>query len=61
MTEEFISLGEVGYRAYGDNREWKAYNGEPMPLWEVLPSHIQEAWTAAAKAIETAVLNTDTD
>lgn len=37
------------YEAYGEVTSWKNYAGLPMPLWNQLPSKIQEAWLAATK------------
>lgn len=54
-----IQWGKVGYEAYGEQVGWKAYNGEAMPQWEQLPQRIQDAWHAAASAIEDAVLKCD--
>lgn len=44
-------LAKIGYAAYGDKAEWRAYNGETMPEWVDLPEHIRERWIAAAIAI----------
>lgn len=46
---------QLGYDAYGAKADWKAYDGNPMPRWDVLPLHIQERWAAAANAIHDAV------
>jgi len=43
-------LGEVAYEAYGNTRAWATMTGEPMKVWDSLPSDIQEAWEAAAQA-----------
>lgn len=44
-------LARVGYEAYGEVAEWRAYNGEAMPRWDDLPDHIHRKWQAAAVAI----------
>lgn len=38
-------LGRLNYETYAASRDWKAYNGEPIPQWEDerLPEHIREA------------------
>jgi hypothetical protein len=49
MTVE--ELGRIGYEAYGDHAEWKAFDGRPMPRWDDLRPDIKEKWAVAAKAI----------
>lgn len=44
------SLGKVAYQAYGNNRDWKDYRGNPMPAWEGLSNGINQAWEVAAAA-----------
>jgi hypothetical protein len=51
-----IAITRDAYQAYGDCREWKAYNGQPMPTFEALPDGIRDAWhTATLKAIDSYV------
>jgi hypothetical protein len=45
-------LGRVGYEAYGDHAEWKAFDGRPMPRWDDLRADIKEKWAVAALAIQ---------
>lgn len=46
------TLGQVGFDAYGDEAEWKAFDGRPMPQWdENLRADIKHKWEVAAKAI----------
>ena len=49
------SLGQIGYEAYGEEADWKAYNGERMPEWDDLPSHIHRKWEVAAESIESEI------
>jgi hypothetical protein len=46
-----ISLAQIAYEAYGENRNWKTYDDKPMPKWEDLKPEIQDAWAAAAQAV----------
>ena len=46
------SLGAIGYQAYGEAAQWKAYNGSPMPQWQDLRQDIRDKWEIAALAIE---------
>lgn len=46
-----IDLAEVAYNAYGDNRGWVTFNGDPMPRWEDQTPELREAWNAAAQAV----------
>lgn len=51
MTDnETTELAKLAYDAYGANRDYKNYQGLPMPAWEDL-GDIQAAWEAAAEAI----------
>lgn len=46
------TYGQVGYDAYGDEANWKAYNDAPMPRWDdPLRDDIKRKWEVAAKAI----------
>lgn len=47
QTVDLLSITRDAYHAYGDLREWKAYNGQPMPTFEALPEGIRDAWLAA--------------
>lgn len=44
-------LAKVAYNAYGENRDWKTFSGDPMPRWIDLPAHIKLGWIAAADAV----------
>jgi hypothetical protein len=45
-------LAEIGYNAYGEEAEWKTYDGKTMPKWEDLSQPIRNRWMAAAAAIK---------
>ena len=48
-----MAITRDAYQAYGDSRDWKAYNGEPMPTFDALPDGIRDAWRASVlKTIE---------
>ncbi|HEY8095006.1 MAG TPA: hypothetical protein VIE65_02795 [Methylobacter sp.] len=51
MEHHSRSLGQVGYEAYGDDAQWKAYDGNPMPKWTDLRFDIKRKWEVAAQAI----------
>lgn len=56
QTVDTIAITRDAYQAYGDLREWKAYDGKPMPRFEDLPDGIRDAWHAATvKAIDSYV------
>lgn len=48
-------LGRTAYEAYGDQRGWKVFNGDPMPTWYDQDEAIRVAWDAAADAVSAAV------
>lgn len=56
---QFKTKGQIGYEAYGDAADWKAYNDERMPQWDDLPPHIRDRWQAAAGAIEHSIIYGD--
>lgn len=46
------TYGQIGFEAYGDEAEWEAFDGRPMPRWdEALRADIKHKWEVAAKAI----------
>lgn len=49
------TYGQIGYEAYGDKAEWKAFNGQPMPTWAEVRQDIKDKWEHAAEAIAAAV------
>ena len=45
-----LTPGNVAYIAYGQQVNFVAFNGDPMPMWnEALPL-IRDAWEVAARA-----------
>lgn len=45
------SIGRVGYDSYCTKQGWRAFNGEPLKLWEDNPREdIKAAWDAAGEA-----------
>lgn len=48
---EVTSYGKVAYERYAQHREWKAFNGNPIPKWEEVQPDIKAAWEEAAKAV----------
>lgn len=46
-----MNFAKVGYDAYGESVDWKAYNGERMPDWDALPERIKAAWVVATDKV----------
>lgn len=46
-----VTAGQIAYEAYGDHRQWIAFNGEPIPRWTEALDDIKAAWHYAAAAI----------
>ncbi|MDA0244685.1 MAG: hypothetical protein OT477_14800 [Chloroflexi bacterium] len=46
--EDFPKLGQIAYEAYGDFRDWKAWDGKPMPTWAEVNEGIKAAWAVSA-------------
>lgn len=46
------TLCQLAYEAYAASAGWQNYKGEPMPVWDALPPHIQAHWSAAATAVK---------
>ena len=55
-----LTLGRIGYEAYGNFTGWKTYNGKDMPKWDDLTLNIMRAWQAAGEAIRAIPNNTST-
>lgn len=49
-------LGQKAYAAYGQETGGLTHDGRVMPDWELLGEQVQNAWTAAARAIYSAAL-----
>lgn len=45
------TLGQIAFEAYGDNRGWKDYRGQPMPQWNKIREEIRYAWEVAAEEV----------
>lgn len=43
-------LAQIAYKAYGTTTDFKNFQGNPMPSWDILPLKIQEAWINAKLA-----------
>ena len=44
--------GQVAFEAYAEQSEGKSLvSGAELPVWEMLPRDIQDAWEAAASAV----------
>jgi hypothetical protein len=52
-------LAQSAYEAYGYNRAWKDYRGNPMPQWDTLPRHIQVGWMAAVTQVKSVLEHSD--
>lgn len=50
------STPQIAYEAYGQSRDWRTYDGKPMPQWNELPPEIVTAWEAASNAIVKVVI-----
>jgi hypothetical protein len=50
-------LGRTAYAAYGAITDFKNFRGEPMPLWDELPTTIRRAWAAAGQAAAEAMFH----
>ena len=48
-------LGKVAYEAYCELRNWKSYDGKPLPQWPDVKADIQYGWIAAATAVRRAM------
>ncbi|MFC8676666.1 hypothetical protein ACFUEN_28775 [Streptomyces griseorubiginosus] len=47
-------LGAVAYTVYAEAVGGRAVNGDQLPTWDGLSSRIQNAWAAAADAVQIA-------
>lgn len=52
------TLGQIAFEAYGENRKWQDWRGNPMPLWSEVQPGIRGAWETAAEAVEKQVTET---
>jgi hypothetical protein len=45
------NLAQTGYEAYAEHQHWKAFNGQPIPVWGDVREDIKNAWEAAVLAV----------
>lgn len=45
------TLAQIGYEAYGDDADWKSWDGRPMPRWSELRADIKRKWGMSAEAM----------
>lgn len=45
------NLGQLAYETYAEARDWKTYNGSPMPSWEEQDEGLRSAWIQAAETV----------
>lgn len=45
------SLAKQAYDAYGDDAEWKTWDGRPMPTWDDLTTAVRDHWKAAIHSV----------
>jgi hypothetical protein len=53
MNEE--ELGRTAYDAYCAKRDWKSFNGDPLPHWNQQDEGLKSAWIESAKAVAKAI------
>lgn len=51
MDARIAQLASYAYEAYGDDADWQAFDGRPMPKWADLPEKTQRHWSAAVQGI----------
>lgn len=44
---DWTFIASQAYKAYGEYRHYRTFDGKPMPLWDDLPDFIQKAWEVA--------------
>lgn len=49
--------GKIAYEAYCKARNWKSFNGDPLPQFEAQSPELQEAWILAAAAVQHEIKN----
>jgi len=45
------TLGQIAYEAYCGVRQWKSFDGKPLPRWREMAIEIQAAWDVAGCAV----------
>ncbi|SMF87242.1 hypothetical protein SAMN02745830_07245 [Streptomyces sp. Amel2xC10] len=46
-----VDLARTAFAAYSESTGGLTHDGRPIPEWEALGEHVQQAWTAAATAV----------
>ena len=49
--ENLADAARDAYEAYGNDTDWKSFQGARMPAWRELPPKIQHAWGASVRRI----------
>jgi hypothetical protein len=42
---------KIAYEAYAEHQDWKNYQGNPIPTWDVVRQDIKDAWDAEVRAV----------
>jgi hypothetical protein len=42
---------KIAYEAYAERQDWKNYQGNPIPTWDVVRQDIKDAWGAAVRVV----------
>lgn len=45
------SLAKAAYDAYCGERNWKSFNGDPLPQWDGVREDIKTGWRKSAAAV----------
>lgn len=46
------TLGQVAFERYSEMKDWKTYDGKPIPPWESLTDDVRIGWEQAALAVQ---------
>jgi hypothetical protein len=49
--DEYEKYGDAAYTAYCDTRNWRAFNGDHLPVWANVEGGIKIGWRASARAV----------
>lgn len=49
--ERWDILACAAYSAYSETRQWKSFNGDPLPQWPAVKPEIKAGWVAAVKGV----------
>lgn len=50
-TDKLERLAIAAYEAYCETRNWRGYNGDPLPYWPDVKPEIQAGWRAVVIAV----------